>query len=76
MSLSTRQAAVRKLEDLKVRGAKEGDNEILWLRQEIARIDKELLNAEVERLKRSKLSFQGEGLEQRLGVDAWVLRNC
>jgi len=60
--------------ELKVKGARESDPEIKWLRRNLAGVDKALLIEEVERLARDKhCSFQGDTLADKLGVDKWLL---
>jgi len=69
-----RAAIVAKLGELKVKGARESDPEIKWLRRNLAGVDKALLIEEVERLARDKhCSFQGDTLADKLGVDKWLL---
>lgn len=68
-----RQQLVDKLEFLKTNGAKEKDSEIRWIRSQIGLLDRVLLQEEVERLRKSRLSFTGETLEQQLGCDRWLL---
>lgn len=73
MTLPNRAAIVQKIEDLKVKGYVEGCAELGWLREQLKAVDKQLLLAEVERLKQQGCSFEGTCLEEMLGVDRWLL---
>lgn len=70
-----RASLVEKMQRLEAENLKaENLKYLIHIREAIIAADRELLAAEVDRLKAKRYSFKGQTIEDQLGVDSWVLR--